>query len=113
MYPQRANILLQGLDRRVLTVGAISGPHCQIGVLYWYHFTSHEFTWSEKCSGEADQLTLASGGSEHDVHIYVFSVAISWGSKMNFNLHANMTGFAQTVTFITGPGKIGLIWTHL
>ena len=26
MYPQRANIPLQGLDRRALTVGAISGP---------------------------------------------------------------------------------------
>ena len=27
MHPQRANIPLQGLDRRALTVGAISGPH--------------------------------------------------------------------------------------
>ena len=26
MHPQRANIPLQGLDRRALTVGAISGP---------------------------------------------------------------------------------------
>ena len=26
MHPQRANIPLQGLERRALTVGAISGP---------------------------------------------------------------------------------------
>ena len=71
MYPQRANIPLQGLDRCVLTVEAISGPHSQIGVLYLYHFTSHGFTWSKKCSGEADQLTLVSEGSEHDVHSYL------------------------------------------
>ena len=31
MHPQRANIPLQGLDRRALTVGAISGPHSQPG----------------------------------------------------------------------------------
>ena len=30
MHPQRANIPLQGLDRRALTVGAISGPHSQL-----------------------------------------------------------------------------------
>ena len=29
------------LDRSVLTVGAISGSHHQIGVLHWCHFTSH------------------------------------------------------------------------
>ena len=45
MYPQRANIPLQGLDRCALTVGAISGPHCQIEGLHWYHFTSCGFTW--------------------------------------------------------------------
>ena len=33
VLPQKANIPLQGLDRCVLTVGAISGPHCQIGAL--------------------------------------------------------------------------------
>ena len=38
-------------------------------------------------SGEADQLTLAIGGSEHP---QLFSVAISWGNKMNFSLHENM-----------------------
>ena len=48
MHPQRANIPLQGLDRYALTVGAISGPHSQIGGLLWHHFTSHLFTWSAK-----------------------------------------------------------------
>ena len=51
MHPQRANISLQGLDRRVLTVGAISGPHSQIGALtalLWRCFTSRELTWSAK-----------------------------------------------------------------
>ena len=65
MHPQRANIPLQGLDKCVLTVGVISGPHCPIGALHWRHFTSCGFTWLEKHSGEADQLTLASGGSDH------------------------------------------------
>ena len=46
----------------------------------------------KKHSGEADQLTLASGGSEHE---YLFSVATRWGNKMNFNLHANMAGFCS------------------
>ena len=31
MHPQKANIPLQGLDRRALTVGVISGPHNQLG----------------------------------------------------------------------------------
>ena len=48
MHPQRANIPLQGLDRRALTVGAISGPHSQLGALLWRHFTSRGFTWSAK-----------------------------------------------------------------
>ena len=41
----------QGLDRHV-TVGVISGPHCQIGALYWCHFTSRGFTWLEKSTLE-------------------------------------------------------------
>ena len=66
MHLQRANIPLQGLDRRALTVGAISGPHSQPGALLWRHFTSRGFTWSAKSmAGKADQSTLASGGSEH------------------------------------------------
>ena len=52
MHPQTANIPLQGLDRHVLTVGAISGLHCQIGILHWCYFTSCGFTWSEKSSLE-------------------------------------------------------------
>ena len=40
--------VVQGLDRRALTVGAIPGPHCQIGVLHWQYFTSHGFTWPAK-----------------------------------------------------------------
>ena len=48
MHPQRTNIPLQGLDRRALTVGAISGPHSQTGALLWRHFTSHGFTWLAK-----------------------------------------------------------------
>ena len=43
--PTKTNIPLQGLDRRVLTVGAISRPHSQIGALLWHHFTSRGFTW--------------------------------------------------------------------
>ena len=48
MYPQRATIPLQGLDRHVLTEGAILGPHCQTGALHWCHSTSHGFTWLAK-----------------------------------------------------------------
>ena len=48
MHPQRANTILQGLDRRALTVGAISGPHSQLGALLWHHFTSRGFTWLAK-----------------------------------------------------------------
>ena len=48
MHPQRANIPLQGLDRRALTVGAISGPHSQPGALLWRHFASRGFIWSAK-----------------------------------------------------------------
>ena len=52
MFPQRANIPLQGLDRRGLTVEAISGPHKQIGALLWHHLTSRGFTWSAKSTLE-------------------------------------------------------------
>ena len=50
MHPQRANIPLQGLDRRTLTEVAISGPHSQIAIgdLLWRHFTSRGFTWLAK-----------------------------------------------------------------
>ena len=65
MQLQMANFPLQGLDRSVLTVGALSVPHCQIGARHWHHFTGRGFKWSETHYGEADQLTLASGGSKH------------------------------------------------
>ena len=68
MHPQRANIPLQGLDRCALTVGAISGPHSQPGALLWRHFTSPagvDLHGRKKAFREADQSTLASGGSEH------------------------------------------------
>ena len=48
MHPQRANTPLQGLDRRALTVRAISGPHSQIRALLWCRFTSQGFTWLAK-----------------------------------------------------------------
>ena len=65
MYSQKANILLQGLDRRALTVAAISGLHCQIVALHWHNFTSHGVHDQQKHSRKADQLTLANGDSEH------------------------------------------------
>ena len=46
----------------------------------------------KKHSGKTDQSPLASGGSEHSK---VFSVAISWDNKMNFNLCANMSDFCS------------------
>ena len=48
MHPQRANIPLQGIDGRALTVGAASDPHSQPEVLLWRHFTSRGFTRSAK-----------------------------------------------------------------
>ena len=67
MHPQRDNIPLQGLDRRALAVGGISGPHSQLGALLWRHFTGRGFTWSalKRDLGKAHQSTSTSGGSEH------------------------------------------------
>ena len=44
----------KGLDRHVLTVGVIPGPHSQIGPLHWRHFTSRGFTWSVKSTLEKE-----------------------------------------------------------
>ena len=74
MYPQRAIIPLQGLDRCALTVGAISGPTAKLEASLvtfhqlWIYMVGKKY--SEKAdqltfSGKADQLILASGGSEH------------------------------------------------
>ena len=41
----------------------------------------------KKHSGEANQMTLASEGSEYG---QLFSVAINWVDKMNLSLYANM-----------------------
>ena len=38
--PQRANIIIIFLDRRTLTVEAISGPLSRNGSLLWRHLTS-------------------------------------------------------------------------
>ena len=43
--PQRATLPLQGVDRRVQTVGAISGPNWSPPLV---PFTTRGFTWSEK-----------------------------------------------------------------
>ena len=52
----------------------------------------------KKQSGEVDQLTLVSGGSEHT---QLFSVDISWGNKTNFSLYANMAGFSPDSHILT------------
>ena len=52
MYPKSANIPLQGLDRRAMTVGAMSGFHSQTGALLWHHFTIGRFTWSTQSTLE-------------------------------------------------------------
>ena len=60
-----ANIPLQGLDRRALTVGAISGPHGELeGSFGAFSPVKDLYGW-QKHSGKADQSILASGGSEH------------------------------------------------
>ena len=91
MHPQRANIPLQGLDRRAL---ADSGSHIRSPQPTWNPpLASFHQSWiymvGKKHSGKADQSTLASGDSEHAY------VAISWGIKINFSLSANMSGFCS------------------
>ena len=65
MYPQRASIPTQGLDRHALTVGAILGPYSQIGALLWHISPVMDLHGRQKELWKADQLTLASGGTEH------------------------------------------------
>ena len=66
MRPQGANLSLQGLDRGVLIVGAISDSHCQNWSPPLVPFHYRGLTCPEKAlSGEADQLILGSGGSEY------------------------------------------------
>ena len=53
-HPQRANIPLQGLNRLAVTVGALSGPYSQIGVLFQHHFTRRGFTLLAKSTLEKE-----------------------------------------------------------
>ena len=70
MHPQKADIPLQGLDRCVLIVRAISGPHCQIGALNWYHFTMQSWIYMVRklYFEEADLLTLANAVEAVKMH---------------------------------------------
>ena len=70
MHPQRANIPLQDLGRRALTVGAISGLHSQPGALLWHHFTSRGFTWSAK-SIQGKQASPHSPVEAVNMHSYL------------------------------------------
>ena len=89
MHPQRANIPLQGIDRCALAVGAISGPQAKFEVSFSAISPVVGFTWSARSTlVKADQLTLASGDSEH-----AYMVTISWGNKMNFRLCCEQVGF--------------------
>ena len=59
MHPQKANFPLQGLDRHVLKVGAISGSYFSPPLASFYQ--SWIYMVGEKHSGEADKLTLTTG----------------------------------------------------
>ena len=69
MHPQRANIPLQGLDRRAVSC-TDSGSHIRSPQPTWspplapFH-QSWNYMVGKKHSGKADQSTLASGDSEH------------------------------------------------
>ena len=67
MYTQRANIPLQGLDRHALMVGAmhIRSPQPNENPPLASFYQSWIYMVGKKHSGKAEQLTLASGGSEH------------------------------------------------
>ena len=65
MYPQWTNDPLQGQDRHVLSVGVYHIPTTNLEPAISITSPVMKFTRSEKCTLEkADQLTLASGGSE-------------------------------------------------
>ena len=66
MHPQYTNIPLPGLDRCALTVGAMSGPTAKLKASFGAISTqSWIYMVKKKHSGKAEQLTLASGGSEN------------------------------------------------
>ena len=65
MHPQRANIPLQGLDRCALTAGAIYEiPTVKLEASFGAISPVVDLHGKEH-SGNVDQSTLASGGSEH------------------------------------------------
>ena len=65
MYPQKAITPLQDLDRCALTVGGILGPTAKLQPFFGAISPVMDLHGWQKHSEEADQLTLASGGSEH------------------------------------------------
>ena len=66
MYPQRANIPLRGLERCVLTVGAMyQVPTTKLEPSIGTIHQSWIYMVGKMHSGKVDQLILASGGSEH------------------------------------------------
>ena len=94
MHPQRANIPLQCLD--TVDVDKQWEPY-QVPTAKSEPFISAtspvvDFHGWKKHFGKADQLTVTGGGSEY---AQLFSVAISWGNKMNFSLYANMSSFCS------------------
>ena len=65
MHPQRANIPLEGLDRRALTVGALQVPTANLEPSFGAISPVVDLHGQQKHSGKADQSTLANGGSKH------------------------------------------------
>ena len=47
------------------------------------------------------------------MHSYIFSVAISWGNKMNFSLSANMSGFCSDSHYVVSTGHNITCWLHV
>ena len=115
MHPQRPNIPLQGLDRRVLTIRAISGPHCQIGVLHWCHFTSCGFTWSEKALWTRlwrSRSVDISQWRQWTCIVINFSAAISWGNKTNFSIAYWQTRAELGLRYIYAPKSMQYSQNH-
>ena len=65
MHLQKANIPLQGLDRCVLTVDPYQVPTAKLEPSIGTISPVMDLHGWERHSGEADQLTLANGGSEY------------------------------------------------
>ena len=65
LYVQRANIPLQGLDRCVLTVGALSGTPAKLEPSTGTISPVVSLPSLQTALWKTDQLTLASEGIEH------------------------------------------------